>query len=46
MYTLFFFLKKLRTDLKRSSENEETWWCWRQTRQMLLPGPQLETEAH
>lgn len=37
---------KFETDLKRSSESEETWWCWLQTHQMLPPGPQLETEAH
>lgn len=41
-----FGIWRFETDLKRSSESEETWWCWQQTRQMLLPDPQPETEAH
>lgn len=41
-----FATRKFETDLKRSSESEETWWCWQQTHQMPPPGPQLETEGH
>lgn len=42
----YFATSKFETDLKRSSESEETWWCWQQPPQMPPPGPQLETEAH